>query len=315
MPKPTVWIRSQSNQSLGLFLVFLAIMLVLPVPALLAAAEIASPRSLFWSSLPLILALSGLALHGYTRKRFWARPGILQIRDGFALHSKTLHWEGPADIVLSSYEDGRGEWWIVELACRKPHYPLHRCLGEAAQARHLATSLARAIGGSLIENESMTITSAELDLPLSERLRRHPVLLGEPWARPDNCRVVLEENEQGLTFRWKHPLSQVLPLFLSLVLMILMLASAPLFPGEFPDTYSEWRGAKFQRSAWQQLQRQDDSFFRLSAAFLALATLLWAGMRQELHFTPQQASRTTDLWGMRLFTNRLEVAQIREIWA
>ncbi|MFN8613656.1 MAG: hypothetical protein U0931_39335, partial [Vulcanimicrobiota bacterium] len=51
------------------------------------------------------------------------------------------------------------------------------------------------------------------------------------------------------------------------------------------------------------------------AAFLALATLLWAGMRQELHFTPQQASRTTDLWGMRLFTNRLEVAQIREIWA
>ena len=57
------------------------------------------------------------------------------------------------------------------------------------------------------------------------------------------------------------------------------------------------------------------AFFWLCGAFLAVATLAWGGVRQELEFTPARAVRRTRLWGIPFSVSNLEVAEIREIWA
>ena len=315
MKKPTAWIRSQSERSLGLFLLFLAMIALVPLPALLVELEITQPRSLFWTLLPAALAAGGLYLSNFTRKRFWVEPGKLTLRDGLALVPQVYRWQGTADIALHSYEDHHGEWWLIDLVCGKPHYPLHRSLDHCGEMRHLAVTLARALGGSLVENETVVVPPSELDLPLRERLRRHPQLLGVETPRPPSSRVELEESPERLHFHWKHPWPQVLPFFFALAMVILMLANAPLFPGEFPETYSEWRGANFQRSAWEVSGEGNNSFFWLCGAFLAVATLAWGGVRQELEFTPARAVRRTRLWGIPFSVSSLDAAEIREIWA
>ena len=315
MKRPTAWTYSASHQSLGLFLLFLAMVTLLPVPALLAELEIGQARSLLWVWLPTALACGGLYLSNFTRKRFWVEPGQLRVRDGLSLSSRVYHWEGVADIALHSYEDQRGEWWLVDLVCGKPRYTLHKSLDHCQEMRHLAATLTRATGGSLLENEAMVIPRGELDLPLPERLQLHPQLLGPEWEQPHSSRVALQEAPDRLHFRWKHPWSHILPFFFSLALVILILASAPLFPGETPEQYSEWRGAKFQHTAWEMSRQGDYSYFWLSGAFLALATLAWAGVRQELVFTPERAMRRVRTWGIPVSAASLEVREIREIWA
>ncbi len=315
MKKPTIWVHSQSQRSLGLFLIFLALMLLLPVPALLAELEIAQPRSLIWTWLPAMLAWAGLYLSKFTRKQFWVEPGRVRVHDGLALTSRVYPWQAGTDIALHSYEDAQGEWWLVDLVCGKPHYTLHKALEHRQEMRHLASTLARAIGGRLVENNELVIPSEELDLPLPERLKLHPQLLGPDLPQPATGRVRLEEEPGQLRFRWRHPWAQVLPLFFSLALFILLLASAPLFPGEAPEQYSEWRGAKFQHNAWEVSRRGDLAYFWLTGVFLALATLTWAGVRQELLLTPQRCERRLSLWGMLVSSAKLETSQIREIWA
>ena len=315
MTKPTAWVHSQSEHSLSLFLLFLALVALVPLPALLAELEIQQAPSLFLTWLPAVLAGAGLYLRNFTRKRFWAEPGRLRVRDGLSLVSRHYHWEGTANIALQSYEDQHGEWWSVELVCGKPHYPLHKSLDHCGEMRHLASTLARALGGDLIENEMPVIQSAELDLALPERLRLHPQLLGADLPRPPASRVQLEQQPGLLHFRWKHAARDVLSFLFSLAMVTLLLASAPLFPGEFPDNYSEWRGAKFQRSAWEVCREGNYSFFWLSGAFLAVATLGWAGVRQELLFTPDRATRRLRLWGIPLSSHSMEIGEIREVWA
>jgi hypothetical protein len=315
MSKPTVWIHSQSDRSLSLFLLFLALMAAAPIPALLVELEVPKPHLLIWTWLPLVLAGAGLYLRNFTRKRFWAEPGRLKIRDGLWAVTRDYRWEGKADIALHSFEDKHGEWWLLDLVCGKPHYPIHKSLDHCGQMRHLGATLARALGGDLIENETQVIPAGELDLALPERLRRHPQLLGDDLARPASSRVVLEQTPELLHFRWRHTFREVLPFFFSMALIVMVLASAPLFPGPFPDNYSEWRGSKFQRSAWDVSREGNLAFFWLSGAAALLATLAWAGVRQELIFTPKRATRRVRMWGIPLSVRALELGQIREIWA
>ena len=315
MKRPTAWIHSHSNLSLGLFLCFLAMIVAAPLPALLTELEVQQPGSLLWVWLPTALALSGFYLSRFTRKRFWVQPGCVKVRDGLSLTTRIFRWDGPAHVALHSYEDQQGEWWLLDLVCGKPHFALHKSLGHCQEMRHLAVTLARALGGDLVENETQVIPRSELDLPLPARLRLHPQLLGPELARPAGSRVELEEAPDSLHFRWRHPWLQVVPFFLALAVFILMLASAPLFPGPAPEQYSEWRGAKFQHSAWEVSREGNYAYFWISGVFLGLATLGWAGIRQELRFTRASAMLLLRLWGIPISRSSLDSGQVREVWA
>jgi len=294
---------------------FLAVMTLVPIPAVLAELELVQAGSPLWTWLAAVLAGTGLYLTRFRRKQFWVEPGRLRVRDGFPFADRVYRWQKGSDIALHSYEDSHGEWWMVDLVCGKPHYTLHKSLDHCQEMRHLACTLARAMGGRLLENDYPAIPAGELDLPLAQRMKLHPQLLGPELERPPKSRVRLDEQPDLLHFRWRHPLAQVLPFFFSLALFVLILAGAPIFPGEVPEQYSEWRGAKFQHSAWEVSRRGEYAYFWLSGIFLAVATAAWAGVRQELLLTSQRCERRLYLWGVPVSSAALESLQIREIWA
>jgi xanthosine utilization system XapX-like protein len=318
MQTAEIWVHSDSNRNLGLFLMFLGAVAAILIPPLLSLAEVQGPVQPYATLAGLVLIVLGMALLQMTRKRYRVESNKITVKDGIFTTPKVFHWEPSSKIQLRSYEDEHGEWWLVDLVTAKPHYGLQRSLGHASESRSLAVALARAMSVPLLEsNESdeVLIPPEELELPFAERLRRHPQLLGPDLPQPAGCSVKLVEEQGSLRFRWKLTPGQILPYFLALLLFVVALAGAPLFPGTYPIHYQDWRGAKLQRTAFERARLQGNyDYFLLCGGFLASLTSLAIGYRKQLRATPTGLSCNSQLWGMPLSKSEIPVAEFREIW-
>ncbi|MBT9584616.1 hypothetical protein IV102_14835 [bacterium] len=318
MKRSDIWVHSDSNNNLGFFLVFLGAVAAFPLPVLLAQAEIQGVLARYASMLGALLAMAGLALLHFSRKRYRIEPGSISIQDGFFSSSRVFHWQEPAKIQLRSYEDESGEYWVVDLVSGKPHFTLQRSHGHASETRSLAVALARQLAMPLVESsedEEVIIPPDELELPFAERLKRHPQLLGPDYPEPEGASVKLVTEGDSLRFCWRPTASQILPYFLALVLFIVALGGAPLFPGTYPIHYQDWRGADLQRSAFERASLESNyDYFLLCGGFLVAITLLAAGFRKELRASPGSLSCRSELWGVPLQKTEIPIQEFREIW-
>ena len=325
MNSERLWVHSDCNRNLGIFLMFLGAMLVYPVLSLLRLAQAQSmignlPDGVekgLWI-MGAVLGFCGFAMLHLSRKRFQAEEGKIVVKDGILSRPLTFHWQGPASIQLSAYEDEHGEWWVIELISGKPHYCIHRSRGPAAETRNLAVALARAIRGPLVERDDrgdVIIPPQELGLPFPERLRLHPQLLLPTQAAPPGCPVQLKEDERSLTFSWKLTPGQILPYFAALLLFIAMMADAPLFPGPLPVNYANWKGGNLQRTALERAGLEGNyDYFVLCGAFLALTTGLALGYRKRLKASSQGVSCRSEIWGIPVHQASLPLSEFRDLW-
>lgn len=319
MKRTSIWIHSDSNWNLGIFLIFLAFWVAWPLPDLLWQAEIPGPWRFHgvWLGSSL-LAIAYYALY-FTPKRYTVEPAKVTLRDGWLGRAKIFRWEGPANIYLRSFEDDKGRWWTVDLACGKPHYCLHRALDDEHDSRNLAIALARALQSDLVEQDEtgeVRVPYEELDAPLPERLRRHPQLLLPLHPEPAGSGVEVRRGEGLLAFRWSHSLAQIAPYFLALLFFIFSLAAMPLFPGPLPPHYQDWRGGALQRSAYERVSLEANyDYFMLSGLFLTVVTALVVGHSVEIVASKQGVRQRTRLWGFTLKQVEIPLAELREIVA
>lgn len=315
----SISIHSDRNGSLGLFLVFLACSAFLPVPALLAHAEVPGPWSSLGAWLGMVLLAAGYYLLFFTHKRYRVEPDRLTLQDGWLTRPRVFRWSGPVAIYLDSLEDGQKRWWSVELACGKPRYCLHRAADDGHESRDLALSLARALQCDLVEQDEsgeLLIPAEELALPLPERLRRHPRQLLPALPEPAASGVATRSDGSLLAFRWTHSPTQIAPYFLALVFFVGCLAALPLFPGPLPPHYQDWRGMALRRTAFERVSQDGNyDFFLLSGLFLAGVTALVAGHSVELLASHQALRKRTRLWGLTLAQTEIPLPELRQVIA
>lgn len=286
---------------------FLGGVVAWPVPALLVALDRAPSALWHWHLFGVGLLGLGLLLFHFTRKRFRIRAGSLTVRDG--LLSSPLHyrWEGPADIHLSSLDTDYGESWVVDLVCGKLFYRIHRSFDHLSENLSLAVSLARAIGGSLVEisdSQPVVIPLEELGLPYRERVLRHPQLLPRKVEKPALSDVTLIESEGQQSFCWRLSWPHLGPyLFMLVFVMSILAAAPPLSSGDVA------------RSAFRLAQSgQSYAYFILCGVTLGSLMLVAFGFQKELVLGSVSLCTRTSLWGIPVGRQCIPAGEVQDIW-
>lgn len=313
MGPATIWTHSDRNYSLSIFILFLALVSAWPLPYLLREAEISGPIGFYGMLGAVCLSVLGMLMLQYTGKRYRVEPGRISVKDGWFSRTQTYTWEGPAAIHLRTHENGHGLWWAVELACGKPRYTLHRSQGDPTETRGLAVSLARALACPLIEGDdeaTQTIIPAdEIDLPLPERIRRHPQLLNSLPPKPPGAGVRLREDERGLHFVCRNSPGQVAGFVLPLLFFAAALGMVPMLPDSSPQ-----HAGTLPRSAWDRARHENNyDYYWLCGGFLLVVTGILAGSGKELCASRNEIRCSDTAWGLPLRTSRIDVARLREI--
>lgn len=312
-------IPSESNNDLGLFLVFLGLALAFPVRALLDRVYPEQTWVDGASPVGMVLIVLGFVLMRYTRKRFWLEGKSVRVQDGWLKRALRFHWEDEPRIRLRSQDEERGsdvlEYWLVNLVDGKRQYVLDRRLGHQIESRSLAEALAKAINCPLLEKAEageILIPREELDLPFRERVRKQPELLGGEATKPEPCPIECEEDEHGQRYTWRLLSPAMLNEFFTLVLFVVLLAVVPIFPKVDPgsDTAERFQFSflNFARNNHQFL------YFYVSGAIVGLTAFFLFGYRKELRATRKSLDARDRLWGIPVWSASIPADQLEEIW-
>ncbi len=286
---------------------FLGGVLALPVPALLAALNRAPARPWLWHLLGVIFLVVGVLLFHFTRKRFRVESGKLTVQDGLLTSPVHYHWEGPADIHLSSVETRHGESWAVDLVCGKLHYRVHDSTDHLSENLNLAVCLARAVGGSLVgtsDSQPLAIAADELGLAYRERVKRHPQLLPAEVERPPLGNVSLVEANGEVSFRWQLTWPHLGPYLMMVAFVMSLLALAPpLSTGDVAQSpfYLAQAGRGY-------------GYFILCGATLAGLMMVAFGFQKELLVGEVSLCTNSSLWGIPIGRDCIPVGDIQDIW-
>ena len=312
-------IASDSNNDLGLFLVFLGLALCFPVRALLdkiypeqAWVDVSAPAGIF-------LIVFGFVLIRYTRKRFWLDGKSIRVQDGWLKRALRYQWEGEPIIRLRSQDEERGpntlEFWLVNLVDGKRQYVLDRRVGHHIECRSLAEALANTINCPVLEkaeNGEILIPREELDLPFRERVRKQPELLGGEASKPDPCPIECVEDENSQRYTWRLLSPAMLNEFFTLVIFVFLLAVVPIFPKPIPGEESVER---FQLSFLDIARTQHQFlYFYVSGGIVTLTAFFLFGYRKELRASRKSLDACDRLWGVSVYKASIPADQLEEIW-
>jgi hypothetical protein len=312
-------IPSESNNDLGLFLVFLGLALSFPVRTLLdrvypgqSWVDISAPAGI-------VFIFFGFILIRYTRKRFWLEGKSIRVKDGWLKRALRYQWEGEPIIRLRSQDEERGantlEFWLVNLVDGKRQYVLDRRVGHHIESRSLAEALAKTINCPVLEkaeNGEILIPREELDLPFRERVRKQPELLGGEVAKPDPCPIECDEDENNQRYTWRLMSPAMLNEFFTLVLFVFLLAVVPIFPKPIPGEESVER---FQLSFLDIARTQHQFlYFYVSGGIVALTAFLLFGYAKELRAGRKSLDACDRLWGFPVYKASIPADQLEEIW-
>ncbi|MBX3168854.1 MAG: hypothetical protein KF760_15680 [Candidatus Eremiobacteraeota bacterium] len=312
-------IPSESNNDLGLFLVFLGLALSFPVRALLdrvypeqAWVGISAPAGV-------VLVVFGFILIRYTRKRFWLDGKSVRVKDGWLKRSLRYSWEDEPMIRLRSQEEERGpntlEFWLVNLVDGKRQYVLDRRVGHHIESRSLAEALAKSINCPVLEKAEhgeILIPREELDLPFRERVRKQPELLGGEASKPDPCPIECDEDENSQRYTWRLLSPAMLNEFFTLVLFVFLLAVVPIFPKVISG---EETAERFQLSFLDIARTQHQFlYFYVSGGIVAVTAFFLFGYGKELKAGRQSLDACDRLWGFPVYKASIPADQLEEIW-
>ena len=318
----TVLVTTDANRDLGIFLLFLGLVGTLPMQYLLDFLGYTGREGFYAAVSGIILVFIGLVFLGFSRKRFTITPQHIKLADGFLRKPLKFTWEGPPSIRLRPQEEEHGdkhvEYWLVNLIDGKRQYVLDRRVGHQLESRSLAEALAKSMNCPVIERGDtgdVVIPREELDLPFRERVRRNPLLLGPKLPKPENCQAREWESEQELGFSWRLAGSAMLSEYLTVALLLLLLAVVPLFPGKPMVDHPEHAREPLQRS-FVDLARQDHNFkyFAVCGTCLAVSFILLFGYQKEMRATPTALVARDRLWGVPVWGAKIPTDKLEEIW-
>ena len=312
-------IPSESNNDLGLFLIFSGLALSFPARALLATVY--PDQTWVNNAAPagFILVIFGFLLMRYTRKRFWVEDKSVRVKDGWFGRSLRYNWQELPMIRLRSQEEERGsnalEYWLVNLVDGKRQYVLDRRQGHQIESRSLAEALAKTINCPVLEKAEageITIPREDLDLPFRERVRRLPELLGSEVSKPEPCSIEVNESADEQRYTWRLLSPAMLNEFFTLVCFVLLLAIVPIFPRLAPGQEVPER---FQLS-FLDIARNHHHFtyFYVTGAMVGLTAFFLFGYRKELRVCPKRLAAQDRLWGVPVWSAIIPADQLEEIW-
>lgn len=304
---------SEANRDLGIFLVFTGVVAAVPLYYLFRVLVM---HTSVWdwrkgAALGLLLALAGLYLIAFTRRRFRARDGSVYVSDGLFRRPVRYSWEGQPRIRLQSLERDRGgrplECWQVMLLDGKYEYLLDNRPEQHLESRALAEFLAKTLDCPLIvrhDQGETQIEAADLDLPFEERVHKYPHLLGPRLERPEPFPIVEEGSGSERAYRWGMMTSGMLTETVGLFLVALAISVVPLPGGESELDYSLFELARIH---------QDYKYFYATGGLFLAAMILLFGYRVHLELKRDQVCACTKLWGVPLWARSIPRRVLEEI--
>lgn len=312
-------IPSDSNRDLGIFLIFLGVATSFPIRAVLEKLFPTHPLLSVAGPIGFGFVLLGFGLIRYTRKRFWVEGQTVKIKDGPFGRQLRYSWEGTPQVRLRSVEEEHGresrEFWQVYLVDGKRQYLMDRREGNQMECRSLAEALAKTINCPVLElgeTGELLIPREELDLPFRERVAKMPELLGPEAPCPSPCPVKHDDSDAKEVFRWNLLNSGMLGEFISLAVLIGLLAMVPIFPGPGNE---HGHIEKFQRS-YIDLARQlhEFDYFYVTGTILGFFAFYLFGYSKELKLTSEGVAAQDRLWGVPVWSASIKADQLEEIW-
>lgn len=206
--------HTTSNQSRGVFLVFLGLIASWPTLYMFDLWFTHAPRSLYdWAPAGLaatLLTIAGFYLIVGSTKRICVNDERIGVKDGPLHPVLTFQWQGEKFVrlqsIISERDDRPQTTWIVKLVNDRHEYTLDERLGQQIESRGIAEAIAKTLGCPLMEKnedgQDLAIEARDLDMPFSERVKRYPNLLGRPIAQPANAGVVRSDRNGGVQFSW-----------------------------------------------------------------------------------------------------------------
>ena len=312
-------IPSNSNNDLGIFLMFLGLALSFPIRAMLGRIYLDQTWVNNAAPAGFVLVVLGFLLTRFTRKRFWVDGQSIRVQDGWLRRSLRYKWEEPPLIRLRSQEEEKGlgtvEYWLVNLVDGKRQYVMDRREGHHIESRSLAEALAKAINCPVLEKAEageITIPREDLDLPFRERVRRQPELLGSDVAKPEPCPIEIRESDQEQHYTWRLLSPAMLNEFFTLLCFVVLLAIVPIFPylapgQEVPESF---------QLSFLDIARNQHQFlyFYVTGAIIGLLALFLFGYSKELKATQKALYARDRLWGIPVYSATIAADQLEEIW-
>jgi hypothetical protein len=304
-----IYLPSEANKDLGLFLMFIGIVAVPPSYWLYyyytSRAVTDWKPSIF---IAIFWVIAGICLIHFSRKKITVGKSYIRINDGLFKKSFTIRWKSEPMIKLKyDEEEFKGriiEFWETTLLDGKLEYTIDRRAYHQLEARALGEHIAKFLSCSFIERDEQqkeTILDAkDLDMPFRCRALKYPGFLGSPVEKPQNPRLQIHERNKAFLVTWGIYSTGILVDIAVFALII------------FLFTYLPWKQGT--HSFFEQCALRGEFFaFYAGGIILFLIVFFVFGYRLRLNVSRRGAIFWVTIWGLPLRKKKIGIDRIEEI--
>ncbi|HIB68383.1 MAG TPA: hypothetical protein EYO33_25630 [Phycisphaerales bacterium] len=301
------------DRDLGFVMLFLSAVSYYVVPPLAHEFGVAAGKVVPISTpLGALLMLLGIASIFFSKKKISVKEKLVVVKDGFFSRPLNLRYEEIPTFKLTGFEDeskgGSQEVWTVHMIDGARQYLIDRRIGQQMASRSLAERLAKAVRGSLIENQdgkNFEFKVEELDLSFVERVDRYPEMLGHEVEEPSDKVVDYEKTPEGLKVSWCFFRSSLLFELFCVASFLVAAAFIPLPGGPDGQGFSLFQA---------EMAEGDYRYFIGIAVFTVVSLILLAGYRNTLELiVPKRVQSRTTVWGIPVRGGRISLDELEHI--
>jgi hypothetical protein len=304
-----IYLPSEANKDLGLFLIFIGIIAVPPCYWLYY----------YYNSVPvtdwkpslfigIFWVLAGLSLIYFSRKTITVGKSHIRINDGLFRKSFTIRWKLDPMIKLKyDEEEFKGrilEFWETSLLDGKLEYTIDRRAHHQLEARALGENIAKFLSCSFIERDEQgkesILDSKDLDMPFRCRAAKYPGFLGSPVDQPKNPRLTITERNKAFLVTWGIYSTGILVDIIAFAVII------------FLFTYLPWKQGT--HSFFEQCAIRGEFFAFYAGGLILFMTVFFVlGYRLRLNVSRRGAIFWVTIWGIPLRKRKIGIDKIEEI--
>ncbi|MDQ7826771.1 MAG: hypothetical protein RDV48_28495 [Candidatus Eremiobacteraeota bacterium] len=305
----SIYLPSDANKDMGIFFVFVGVVVVPPAYWLLfwyRQLQFTSwEPSIFIGS---IFVLVGLYLIIFSRKEILVAKDHIKIIDGLFKKSFTITWKNPPRVKLKYDEEERKgktmEFWETSLVDGKLEYTIERRPLQLLEARALGERVARILECDFIEKDDdgkeTVFAAADLDLPFRDRVMKYPSLMKNPVEAPKKTNLSIKERNKSLVVKWGIDSTGILVDIVVCTAMVFLFTMLSLQEGSL--------------SFYQQCAKRGDFIvYYIASGLVLLLILAVLGYRANMLLSVHGAAFFVTIWWIPLRRKHISMDKIEEI--